>query len=164
MGIFDDGTDPEEMGLIGSLSVSFAEEERELASPEKELDPLDEPPEEVKLGPFRRKRCSSRWGGLAAVRVSCSSKTHQGIELPEIAIQVKQVVLKKGQCSGCGRWVKAQLPKEYQTGYSPRFSALVAELSGIQEISRQAVERFIQKVFDVPISTGGIQKLIDRVS
>ncbi|MCK7482231.1 MAG: DUF6444 domain-containing protein [Candidatus Moduliflexus flocculans] len=80
--------------------------------------------------------------------------THQWIELPEIAMQVKHVVLKKGQCSGCGRWVKAQLPKEYQTGYGPRFSALVAELSGIQGISRQAVEGFIQNVFDVPISTG----------
>lgn len=54
MGIFDDGIDPEEMGLIGSLSESFAEEERELARIEKELDPLDEPPEEVTLGPFRR--------------------------------------------------------------------------------------------------------------
>jgi transposase len=90
--------------------------------------------------------------------------THQWIELPEIAMQVTHVVLKKGQCSGCGRWVKAQLPKEYQTGYGPRFSALVAELSGIQGISRQAVEGFIQNVFDVPISTGAIQKVIDRVS
>ena len=90
--------------------------------------------------------------------------THQWIELPEIEMQVKHVVLKKGQCAGCGRWVKAKLPPEYQTGYGPRFSALVAELSGIQGISRKAVEEFIQNVFDVPISTGGIQKVIDRVS
>jgi transposase len=41
---------------------------------------------------------------------------------------------------------------------------LVAELSGIQGISRQAVESFIQDVFDVPISTGAIQNVIDRVS
>jgi transposase len=90
--------------------------------------------------------------------------THQWIELPEIAMQVKHVVLQKGQCASCGRWVKAQLPAEYQTGYGPRFSALVAELSGIQGISRKAVEGFIQNVFEVPISTGAIQKVIDRVS
>jgi transposase len=90
--------------------------------------------------------------------------THQWIELPEIAMQVKHVVLHKAQCSGCGRWVKAQLPPEYQSGYGPRFSALVAELSGIQGISRQAVEDFIENVFAVPISTGAIQKVIDRVS
>jgi transposase len=90
--------------------------------------------------------------------------THQWIELPEIAMRVKHVVLKKGQCSGGGRWVKAKLPADYQTGYGPRFSALVAELSGIQGISRAAVEDFIQNVFEVPISTGAIQKVIDRVS
>jgi len=90
--------------------------------------------------------------------------THQWIELPEIEMQVKHVVLQKGQCAGCGRWVKAKLPPEYQTGYGPRFSALVGELSGIQGISRTAVQDFIQNVFEVPISTGGIQKVIDRVS
>jgi transposase len=90
--------------------------------------------------------------------------THQWIELPEIAMEVKHVVLQKAQCSSCGRWVKAQLSREYQSGYGPRFSALVAELSGIQGISRQAVEDFIENVFAVPISTGAIQKVIDRVS
>jgi transposase len=88
----------------------------------------------------------------------------QWIELPEIWMHVKHVVLKKSQCSGCGRWVKAKLPKEYHTGYGPRFSALVAEMSGIQGASRQAVAEFIQNVFGVPISTGGLQKVIDRVS
>lgn len=90
--------------------------------------------------------------------------THQWIELPEIKMQVKHIVLKKARCSGCGRWVKAELPQEYQTGYGPRFSAMAAELSGIQGISRQAVEEFIGNVFSVPISTGGIQKVVDRVS
>ena len=90
--------------------------------------------------------------------------THQWIELPEIQMHIKHVVLKKSQCSGCGRWLKAKLPKEYRTGYGPRFSALVAEMSGIQGASRQAVAEFIQNVFGVPISTGGLQKVIDRVS
>jgi transposase len=102
--------------------------------------------------------CARRLGALR------SFYTHQWIELPEIAMQVKHVVLQKGQCSGCGRWVRAQLPAEYQTGYGPRFSALMAELSGIQGISRKAVEEFIENVFGVPISTGAIQKVIDRVS
>ena len=102
--------------------------------------------------------CARRLGSLR------SFYTHQWIELPEIAMQVKHVVLQKGQCSGCGRWVRAQLPAEYQTGYGPRFSALMAELSGIQGISRKAVEEFIENVFGVPISTGAIQKVIDRVS
>jgi hypothetical protein len=48
---------------------------------------------------------------LGSVR---SFDTHQWIELPEIEMQVKHVVLKKGQYAGCGRWVKAKLPTEYQ--------------------------------------------------
>ena len=40
----------------------------------------------------------------------------------------------------------------------------MAELSGAQGISRQAVEAFIQNVFAVPISMGAIQKMTDRVS
>ena len=79
-------------------------------------------------------------------------------------MQVKHVVIEKAQCSACKRWVKAELPPEYHAGYGPRFSALMAELSGIQGISRQAVETFIQDVFGVPISTGGIQKVLDRAS
>jgi len=90
--------------------------------------------------------------------------THQVIELPEIRMQVKHIVLKKGQCARCGQWVKAQIPKAYRTGYGPRFSALVAELSGIQGSSRQMVQEFIQHVLGIPISTGAIQKVIDRVS
>jgi len=61
-------------------------------------------------------------------------------------------------------WVICRIPKQYHTGYGPRFSALVAEMSGIQGASRQAVAEFIQNVFGVPISTGGLQKVIDRVS
>jgi Transposase IS66 family len=53
-------------------------------------------------------------------------------------MQVKHGVLKKSQCSRCGRWVKAKLPPEYQSGYGPRFSALLAEMSGMQGASRQA--------------------------
>ena len=65
-------------------------------------------------------------------------------------MQVKHVVIEKAQCPACKRWVKAELPPEYHAGCGPRFSALVAELSGIQGISRQAVETFIQDVFGVP--------------
>jgi hypothetical protein len=49
--------------------------------------------------------------------------------------------------------VKGQLPKQYQIGYGHRFNALVAEISGIQRISRQALEGFIQNVFHIPILT-----------
>ncbi len=90
--------------------------------------------------------------------------THQVIELPEIEMDVLHFVLNQGRCVQCGNIVKAQLPKERQTGYGPRLSALIAEVSGIQGNSRAAVLTFCQSVFGFSISSGAIQKVIDRAS
>jgi transposase len=90
--------------------------------------------------------------------------THQQIELPEIELDVTHYVLHKGTCSDCGKTVSAKLLKEQGFGYGPRMTALIAELSGIQGASRKSVQHFLNSVLGVPISTGGIQKVIDRAS
>lgn len=90
--------------------------------------------------------------------------THQQIEMPEIELEVTHFVLKKGCCSRCGKSVSARLDPAQQPGYGPRMSALIAELSGMQGVSRQAVQQFLSSVVGVSISTGALQKVIDRVS
>jgi len=90
--------------------------------------------------------------------------THQVIELPKIQMDVTHYILQRGQCRRCGQTVKAILPAEIRSGYGPRFSALMAELSGTEGMSRQAVQRFCHSVLQVPISVGGIQKILDRAS
>lgn len=90
--------------------------------------------------------------------------THQVIELPKIQMEVIHYILQQGKCRKCGKLVKATLPNEFQSGYGPRFSALIAELSGTEGMSRQAVQRFCSSVLTVPISVGGIQKVLDRSS
>lgn len=90
--------------------------------------------------------------------------THQVIELPKIEMDVLHFILNQGRCTQCGNVVKAQIPKERQTGYGPRLSALIAEVSGIQGNSREAVRTFCRSVFGFSISSGAIQKVIDRAS
>jgi transposase len=90
--------------------------------------------------------------------------THQVIELPKIQMDVTHYILQRGKCPQCGQMVKATLPDEIQSGYGARFSGLIAELSGTEGMSRQAVQRFCNSVLDVPISVGGIQKVLDRAS
>jgi transposase len=90
--------------------------------------------------------------------------THQYLELPEIEMDVTHFILHKGCCAGCGKTVKAQIPKGFHIGYGPRLSALVAEFSGIQGSSRQTVKEFCRSVLNFPISTGAIQNIIDRTS
>jgi transposase len=90
--------------------------------------------------------------------------THQVIELPEIEMHVKHVVLHEACCPRCGRLLKAELPAEHRYGYGPRLTALIGELSGPQRDSRSMVREFCTSVLGVPISRGAIQRAVDRVS
>jgi transposase len=90
--------------------------------------------------------------------------THQQIELPPIQMEIGHWVLHQCGCPTCGKTVKAELPQAVHTGYGPRFSAFIAELSGIKAMSRGDVKRLCESVLDIPIATGTIQKIIDRAS
>jgi transposase len=90
--------------------------------------------------------------------------THQVIELPEIAMEVTHYVLHEGRCGRCGQLNKARLPQEHQSGYGPRFTALIGEVAGIQGNSRATIQEFCSSVLGISISKGAIQKVIRRVS
>lgn len=90
--------------------------------------------------------------------------THQVIELPPIEMDVYHYILHKGQCNNCGQTVKAVIPKGHQTGYGPRLSATIADLSGTYGSSRETVQEICRNILNFHISTGAIQKVIDRAS
>ena len=90
--------------------------------------------------------------------------THQVIELPEIEMDVIHHVLHQGICPACDRLIKSVLPAEHRTGYGPRLTALIGEMSGIQGGSRRSIKEFCSSVLGFHLSVGTIQKVIDRVS
>ena len=90
--------------------------------------------------------------------------THQHIELPEIVMQITHFVLQEGECTSCGRICKGAVREGFQVGYGPRLTGFVGELSGSQRSSRSAVKELCQSVLGIPISIGGIQRCVDRVS
>jgi transposase len=90
--------------------------------------------------------------------------THQHIELPEIVMTVIHFILHRGTCTACGKINKGYVPDEYSPGFGARFSALVAELGGIDGNSRETIQTFCSSVLKVTISQGAIQKIIDRAS
>ena len=90
--------------------------------------------------------------------------THQHIELPKIQLDVMHLILNQGKCRCCGKTIKAEIPCQLRSGYGPRLSAVICELSGSHGASRQMVQDFCQSVLGLPISTGGIQRIIDRSS
>jgi transposase len=102
--------------------------------------------------------------GCAEITDTASYYTHQRIELPEIEMDVTHFVLHKGQCAECGKTIKAKLPERYLPGFGPRLSALIAQIAGIEGNSRETIQSFCSSVLKIPISLGGIQKIIDRAS
>jgi transposase len=89
---------------------------------------------------------------------------HQHIELPKIKMDVNHYILQQCDCPTCGRTVKAKLPSDKATGYGPRLTAFIGELSGIKAMSRNDVKQLCDSVLGVSIATGTIQKIIDRTS
>lgn len=90
--------------------------------------------------------------------------THQQFELPETEMQIVHFILHKGECAACGKTVRGCVPAEFRTGFGPRFTALAAELSGMDGCSRGTVRKFIHAVLGVHVSAGVVQKIIDRAS
>ena len=119
------------------------------------------PPTEQK--PVFPERCICGNQQLASEKMK-AYHTHQQIELPKIKMDIIHYVLHKCRCPQCGKTVKAQVPAECQTGYGPRLSALIAEMSGTQGSSRETVQGFCKSVLGFSISTGAIQNVIDRSS
>ena len=90
--------------------------------------------------------------------------THQYIELPEMCMKVTHFVLYREKCSCCGKINRAFIPHEFQSGYGPRLSAVIAELSGGHGDSRTIIQNFCASVLGFSISLGAIQKVLDRAS
>jgi transposase len=90
--------------------------------------------------------------------------THQEIELPEIEMDITHFILHQGECVGCGKKLKASIPDEHRSGYGPRLSAFIGEISGICGDSRRTLKDICQSVFNFHISLGAISKVINRVS
>jgi transposase len=89
---------------------------------------------------------------------------HQHIELPKIEMDVSHFILQQCDCPNCGKAVKAKLPPDKATGYGPRLTAFIGELSGIKAMSRGDVQQLCLSVLGIPIAVGTIQKLVDRTS
>jgi transposase len=90
--------------------------------------------------------------------------THQVIELPCMRPDVTHWLLHQGQCRSCGKLCKATVPADQVSGYGPRLTGFVGEMTGIVGASRSAVQDLCSSVFGIPLSKGAIQKIVDRVS
>ena len=62
--------------------------------------------------------------GQGVPRLTTPYHTHQVMELPSTLMHVTHWVLHQGKCAGCGKWLKARLPKARQSRLWPTFDGL----------------------------------------
>jgi transposase len=103
-------------------------------------------------------------GGSARQEEARPYYTHQVLELPEVALVVEDIVLYEARCAECGKKLKGEIPTEKRTGYGPRLSAMIVELAGVHGDSRRGVQDFLLSMFDLSLSQGVIQKIINRAT
>jgi transposase len=102
--------------------------------------------------------------GCEALRDPEPYYIHQFVELPTLQLDVEHLILYRGHCAGCGKLRKALILPDRRVGFGPRLSALVAELCGVHGDSRRAIQDFLFSVLRLPVSQGGIQKILDRMA
>jgi transposase len=66
--------------------------------------------------------------------------THQVIELLAIRPAVTHWLLHQGRCVACGNVCKAPLPSEQGSGYGPRLTGFIGEITGMVGASRSTVQ------------------------
>jgi len=96
--------------------------------------------------------------------VKLSAFIHQFLEIPEIRILCTHFTIWKCECQDCRKLVNAKIPAEFEAGFGPRFTAMIADLAGDMACTRRNIERFVENVFGVPISQGAIENCVRRAS
>ena len=90
---------------------------------------------------------------------------HQRWELPPMRPLVFQYDLIRLRCPCCGKPRLADLPPGVTWGaFEPRLEAHIATLAGVFRLSRRQTREVVQQMFGIPISLGGVDAVIMRMS
>ncbi len=89
----------------------------------------------------------------------------QLLDLPIVALQCIEHQVYKKQCS-CGHTSVDNFPKHVTSPvqYGPRVESLIAYLHGRQYIPYARTKEFLKDVMGLPISTGGINNILQRIA
>ncbi len=90
---------------------------------------------------------------------------HQKWELPPIRPLVFEHRLWRLGCPCCGKGTLAKLPDGVTgSAFGPRLEAHIAVLAGVYRLSRRQVADVVREIFGCPISLGGVDRAVMRMS
>jgi transposase len=91
------------------------------------------------------------------------TEVRQVIELPEMPPEVTQYNIHTCCCSGCGKHIKAFIPKEARFGFGPRLMGFITSMSGEFRLSKRQVTALVGKI-GIRICSGSVCKIHARAS
>ncbi len=91
------------------------------------------------------------------------TEIRQVIEIPEVPPEVTQYNIHTCLCNGCGKHIKADIPKEARFGFGPRLMGLITSLSGEFRLSKRQVTALMGKI-GIRICSGSVCKIHSRAS
>ncbi len=127
------------------------------AGASQKLHPTTKKP--VECHPFECPDCGGHEFENESVR-----RTHQYIDTVRNMVDVLHFVIFEGTCAHCGAKVVGKIPKGFEQRYGPGFHTLPVWLNSEGGVTRRHLQAFVLDFLGVPISQGGIQKVLQRVS
>ena len=89
---------------------------------------------------------------------------HQCAELPDKPLDIIDFHVLSGRCTHCGERVAGKMPPRYAGPFGTRLEALAGEMSIGMGCTRRFIQRCFSTVYKLPLSQGGIQNILDRIS
>lgn len=130
----------------------------------RQLIPASQVDEIIKVAPQQCKHCGRDLiPGIDGCNPSQKYWRFQTVDIPEPKPEVTEYHLECIRCS-CGGETWATLPKEAQSGFGPRLTALLGHLTGLHRIPRRGCQEIAKTIFRIDISLGSVCKLHEEVS
>lgn len=128
----------------------------------RRLLPPDQVDEVVEHWPERCQSCAHLFDELERADAAEPSR-HQVAELPPIAVRVTEHRLYGLACPECAARTRAELPVGVpRSAFGPRLQAAVVTLAVRNRVSRRDTTELAGELFGVEISTGSVDKVIQR--
>lgn len=108
--------------------------------------------------------CNSCGNDLTATAETLVA-SRQVLDIPPIVLQCTEHQVYKKVCS-CGNHMQGSFPTYVNAAvqYGPNTEALIGYLHARQYLPYQRMKEFLQDVMQLPISTGGINKILQRLA
>ena len=91
-------------------------------------------------------------------------RVQQFIDIVDNLVDILHLVIFEGTCANCGRKVVGKVPKRFEQRYGPGFHSLMAWLNTEGGVTRRHLQEFCEDFLNIPISQGGIENVLRRVS